>query len=114
MKLTINNQSFEIIEQGDGDNVYLNSPNDDDKMRIGLTDFLNNTIYIHKDLPTLEKKKQTLIHELTHAYILAYGFSTEEFFNHELVCEFLSIYAREIIRTADEYFRKTSVAKQEE
>lgn len=108
MKLTINNQSFEIIEQGDGDHVYINNP--DNEMRIGVTDILNNIIYIHKDLPTLEKKKQTLIHELTHAYIYAYGFSSEEFFNHELICEFLSTYARDIIRTADEYFRKTSMA----
>lgn len=105
MKLTINNQNFEIIEQGDGDNVYLNNPNDDKVMRIGCTDFLNNTIYLHKSLPTLEKKKQTLIHELTHAYIYAFGFSTEEYFNHELVCEFIEAYGRDIIRTADEYFR---------
>ena len=102
MKLTINNQSFEIVEQGDGDNVYINTS--DDKMRVGLTDFLNNTIYLHKDLSP-QKKKQTLIHELTHAYIYACGFSTEEFFDHELVCEFIEAYARNIISTADEYFR---------
>lgn len=107
MKLTINNQSFEIIEQGDGENVYLKSPNDDNKMRIGLTDFQNNIIYLHKDLPTLEKKKQTLIHELTHAYIYAFGFSTrEEYFGHELICEFIEAYARDIVRTADEYFER--------
>lgn len=106
MKITINNQEFEIIEQGDGDNVYVNNP--DKEIVIGLTNCLSNTIYLHKDLPP-QKKKQTLIHELTHAYIYACGFSTENYFDHELVCEFISNYARDIIRTADEYFRKEMV-----
>ena len=106
MELTINNQPFEIIEQGDGENVYLNGS--DGEICIGLTNCLKNIIYLHKDLPP-QKKKQTLIHELTHAYIYAYGFSTVEHFNHELVCEFVEAYARAIIRAADEYFRKTNV-----
>ena len=79
-------------------------------MCLGITDHLNNIIYLHKYLPA-QKKKQTLIHELTHAYIYACGFSSEEFFDHELVCEFIEAYARDIIRTADEYFRKTSMAE---
>lgn len=110
MKLTINNQSFEIIEQGDGENVYINKSDSDNVMRIGLTNVLKNIIYLHEDLPP-QKKKETLIHELTHAYIYAYGFSTENYFDHELVCEFISTYARDIIRTVDEYFRKTTMAE---
>lgn len=90
---------FEIIEEGDGDHVFIN----DEQMVIGFTDFPQQVIYLHKDIKP-QVKKMTLMHELTHAFLFVRGFDKEEF-NQEVVCDIMASLARTIVRMTDEILR---------
>ena len=69
MKVKIKDLEYEIIEEGDGDKVYKDK---DNQMRLGLCEYRQQKIYLLKDM-TFDRKKRVLIHELTHAFIEAYG-----------------------------------------
>ncbi len=96
MKVKIKDLEYEIIEEGDGDKVYK-----DNQMRLGLCEYRQQKIYLLKDM-TFDRKKRVLIHELTHAFIEAYGMLGE--FNEEQVCEFMAVHSREINDICDKYF----------
>ena len=99
MKFALGSYEWEIIEQDDSEEVYINKGED---MRIGLCDYVNQKIYIHSGL-TKPLKVKTLAHELTHAYLFSHGL--EGFFdNEELLCNFVAIYAPLISGLLDVYF----------
>lgn len=104
MKFKLNNSEWEIIEcESDSDNLFANG-----NYRHGTCCFERNTIYIWRDLRK-DRKISTLIHELTHAHIEAYGFYSFEEFNHEQICEFNAAHVLSITKIAQEYF--TEVVK---
>lgn len=57
-----------------------------------------------------EQTRQTLIHELTHAYLWAYGFF-EWASNEEAMCNFIGTYADDIIKHTDYILEKRGERK---
>lgn len=86
------------------ENKELNRYIDDDgNSTIGLTDCINQTIYLDKDLKK-ERMKQTLVHELTHAYINEY--CPSDMFDEEELCNFVAIYSEDIVKEADRIYEE--------
>ena len=99
MNFMLGGYNWEIIEQGESEEVYINKGED---MRIGLCDYVKQKIYIHCDL-TPELKRRTLAHELTHACLFSHGL--EGFFdNEELLCNFVARYVRIMSDVIYSYF----------
>ena len=98
MRLEINGINYEIIEvENDSDNLKI-----EDKLCWGTCRYDIQKIYLAKDM-TLGKKKQTLSHELTHAFLYEYLLGYKEKYSNEEVCEFLSKYGERIINLANKY-----------
>lgn len=68
--------------------------NDENIVNMGRTFSATKRIYINKDMD-LDSKKETFIHELTHAFIHQYGFS-QVAFNHEIVADFIGQHYNEM------------------
>lgn len=100
MKVKIKDYDYEIVEEEDGNNVYI----DGEEMRLGLCDFINQKIYIHKNIRR-ERKYKTLVHELTHAFLESYGF-IQESYDEEQLCEIMALYSNEINDICDKYFEQ--------
>ena len=100
-KVPVGNLDFLIFEEGDGERVYEEDKNGNGG-RIGLCDYFNQSIYIHKGLKP-QRKRRTLVHELTHAYLDAV-FSYRERYTDEDVCDFMESHAFSIIETVNEIY----------
>lgn len=89
--LIINELAFKIylVEK---DSEYLKLE-DSSLLNAGITDFHDCKIFVDKSMP-ISLVEKTMIHELTHAYIFAYGCCSV--MNEEEVCEFVSSYMRKI------------------
>lgn len=79
---------------------YENRIPDEDARINGMTDYINSTIYIDKELDGFLLLK-TLRHELTHIYLWETG-QQDRIFNEEEVCDFMSVAAPAICKTTDE------------
>lgn len=103
MKVFIKNFEWEIIEVGDEDKAFFNE--DDNLQLYGQTIYEKQLIKIYKDLPYI-RKRETLIHELTHAFYDTYLSSQhiKDKFDEEDICCFMGTYAEDIIRIANDYF----------
>lgn len=62
---------------------------------IGTFDCVEGVIEIKQGLSERQLYR-TLIHEITHAAVWAYGFASTEVFNEEQLCDFMSAYLDEI------------------
>lgn len=104
MKVKINNLEYVIVEESDGDNVFNDKEIDGKphQMRLGLTCYVEQKIYIYQHM-TRSRKRETLAHELTHAFVEAYGFYNSEF-SEEQLCEFMAKYSKDINDICDQYF----------
>lgn len=87
--INIKGHEFEIIET---DTLIDEKGN----QYFGLTEYVNPRISILKGLSDVQKRV-TLTHEMTHAYLWAYGFGQCDEMSRELVCEFVGTYAHEIV-----------------
>lgn len=85
-------------------------------------DNLSNTLGISKNLKkkicvcdtiTINDITATLIHELTHAFIWEYGFSSVGF-TEESVCDLFGYYGREIIALANQLIKEYENRKMKE
>lgn len=74
----------------------------------GTTHYFTQDIFIDKYLPR-DTKYSTLCHELGHAFIRETQLKPEKAFTEEMLCEFLGIYGRKIIKIADDYFAREEV-----
>lgn len=101
MKFKIHDRTWRVTQDGDGENVYIR---DDGDSRLGLCCYLERRIYIHESLRRSDKR-QTLMHELTHAMIYEYALPQE--MGEEQVCDFVATYADEVITIADRYMKKS-------
>lgn len=75
---------------------------------LGLTRYVCQEILINEEL-CLEEKMSTLAHELTHVYLWTYGFSAENCFNEEAVCNIVSACYAFVGNTVFDYFNYNEV-----
>lgn len=89
MFINIGEFKFEVIE---ADTLI------DDKgtQYFGLTEYYQPRISILKGLPDVQKRN-TLTHEMTHAFMWAFGFGQCDEMSREFVCEFVGTYAHMIV-----------------
>lgn len=99
MTCKINNRKWKIILVDD-DNKALDR-NEDEESVCGITKFAKASIFINKDIDNAVML-DTIIHELTHAYLFVYGFGQVENFTEEMVCDIMGAYAVDIVKTANE------------
>ena len=98
-KVKINNLEYTIEE------VDEIGKSDDGGTYSGQIDYIDQKILILKRL-SKEQKKNTLRHELTHAFLWAYGFAQMESLHYETICDFVGIYSEQIVKIANEYIEK--------
>ena len=103
MKVNINKFMFEIIEEDDGEHVWLEE-DENGMTQAGVCYFFKEKIYIHKNL-SYKMKKHVLAHELTHAFLFAHGLYDENI-NDEIICEFVANYHERITEIVKFYFKK--------
>ncbi len=97
-KIIDKNWTIEEIDQGNT-KLMLNG-----RLLSGVCFAGEREIYLAKSMKH-EQKREVLIHELSHAIISCTQANYEaETFNEETLCEFVGLYATEIIRICDEYF----------
>ena len=106
--IKIKNQTWKIEEI---DSNEFKNTNSNAILYFGQTVYMEQTIYINKNSSD-EQKRQTLIHELTHAFMHVYGFSSiTEQIPVEIMCDFIGCYGDEIISIANLYFLEKGLKK---
>lgn len=61
--------------------------------------FRTREIFINEEIiQDYDTFKETVLHELTHAFIFSYGLDNNSFQEEEFICEFIAIYAEDIVR----------------
>ena len=113
MKFKINGISWEILEvsqkeiktmqnqRNANDNEVLDNVN---HRYYGITYCDECKIYLDIDLP-LERKKHTLIHELTHCYIQEHITHLEKTYEEEMVCDVVANSFNIIHNIVSKYFK---------
>lgn len=114
MKFKINNREWKITEtsQESIKNMQnIRKANEEENLKSIDTRYYGITycdimqIYIDKDLPE-ERKKSTLIHELTHCYIDSYITHSEQEYSEEDVADIVSNSYDIIHEIVDKYFEE--------
>lgn len=98
MKCIINNLEFEILKvERKNDNLIVEGTH-----RIGACHYDDCKIYL-ADYMSLQMLKNTLLHELSHAFISSHGLLGVNKFNQETVCEFVACHSESITKIANDY-----------
>lgn len=103
MKVKIKDYEYEIIEVDDTDKDFKTN---EGLLLYGQTNYEHQTIKLYKNaLPV--RKRQTLIHELTHAFMDIYLASQhiKDKFDEEDICCFMASYSEDILKIVNAYFR---------
>lgn len=104
MKFTMNNVEF-TIKEVEQEEMKKWLCDEQDGYYYGQTHFMTQEVWIDKIL-SKEKKKKTLIHELTHCYIREYLTSRDINPDEEVLCD-ISANSHDIIhKIVEDYFRK--------
>lgn len=104
MKFTMNNVEF-TIKEVEQEEMKKWLCDEQDGYYYGQTHFMTQEVWIDKVL-SKEKKKKTLIHELTHCYIREYLTSRDISPDEEVLCD-ISANSHDIIhKIVEDYFRK--------
>ncbi len=77
--------------------------NTDDSYTMGLTNYRRQTISIRKGLTDIAKR-QTVIHELVHAFMYAFGYTVE---SEEAMCNFFGSQADNIMKLTEKIMKGT-------
>ena len=105
MKFKMNGVEYEIKEVEEKD-FWEYKVEEQDGYYYGQTHFMTQEVWIDKTLPK-EKKRKTLIHELTHVYIREYLTSRDISPDEEVLCD-ISANSHDIIhKIVEEYFKWT-------
>lgn len=104
MKIVINTIEWEIKEVDSLDGILVVNS----RRCKGVCDYGTQIISIQNNLKE-NIKRQTLAHELTHAFLFQTQIDEKDKYSEEFVCEFLARYAFQILEIVDKYF--TSEAK---
>lgn len=100
MKVFINGYPFKV-KFVDGSKPKMNP--DEKHFNLGLIEYADGVINIRKKL-NQRTTRSTVIHELTHAFLFAFGYNVE---GEEAMCDFFGAQGDEIIRLADEIMEKS-------
>jgi len=101
----MNGVEYEIKEVEEKD-FWEYKVEEQDGYYYGQTHFMTQEVWIDKTLPK-EKKRKTLIHELTHVYIREYLTSRDISPDEEVLCD-ISANSHDIIhKIVEEYFKWT-------
>lgn len=84
MKFKMNNDEWKIKEVAQKD--FDKDDDEQDGYYYGRTKYATQEVWLWKDLKH-EKKRRTLIHELTHIYISTYITNQSMDFNEEKLCD---------------------------
>lgn len=103
MRVKINQYMFDIVEEFNGEHVYYKEK-EDGLYRIGLMNPIEQRIYLYSGL-SYELKRNTLAHELVHAFLFAHGLDGKEL-DEETICNFVSLYHERITEIVNCYFLK--------
>ncbi len=98
MYIKINDLKWQVdFLDGDDDRLVL-----DDVKCLGITVFSDYQIYI-KDNMSKEALKQTVLHELAHAFLFSYGIHLpiDKNETEEAVCDFIGVYSPKINKAAN-------------
>lgn len=104
MKFKMNGVEFEIkeVEQSEMSKWQCD---EEDSYYYGQTHFMTQEVWIDKIL-SKEKKRKTLIHELTHVYIREYLTSRDISPNEEVLCD-INANSHDIIhKIVEDYFKE--------
>lgn len=104
MKFKMNGVEFEIkeVEQSEMSKWQCN---EEDGYYYGQTHFMTQEVWIDKIL-SIEKKRKTLIHELTHVYIREYLTSRDISPDEEVLCD-INANSHDIIhKIVEDYFKE--------
>jgi hypothetical protein len=77
---------------------------DDDNEYLGFCEYSTQTIILRNDMPT-ELIEQTLIHELTHAFVFSFGLSGYKF-DEEKLCNFVGAHLKRIHKITKQYMKR--------
>lgn len=107
MKIKIKNYEWEIIEVDDTDKDFVV----DSEIRLfGQTIYSKQLIKLYRDIP-ITRKRETLIHELTHAFYDVYlnSYHIKDKFDEEDIACFMATYSEDILEIVDNYFNRLSI-----
>jgi len=107
MKIKIKNYEWEIIEVDDTDKDFVV----DSEIRLfGQTIYSKQLIKLYRDIP-ITRKRETLIHELTHAFYDVYlnSYHIKDKFDEEDIACFMATYSEDILKIVDNYFNRLSI-----
>lgn len=99
MEVLINGHPFKL-EFVDGDSEKMNP--DQDHYNLGLTEYCDGVISIRRGL-NKQTTRSTVIHELIHAFIFAFGYAVE---GEEAMCNFFGSQGDGILRLTNEIMEK--------
>lgn len=104
MKVKIKNFDYEIIEVDYTDKDFVE--NGELKL-FGQTIYSEQLIKIYKNIP-MSRKRETLIHELTHAFFDVYlqSYHIKDKFDEEDVACFMGTYSEDILKIVNNYFKE--------
>lgn len=108
MKVKIKDYEYEIVEVDINENGFKT---DNDELRLyGQTIYEEQKIKIYKKLPP-KRKRDTLIHELTHAFYDVYlsSYHVKDKFDEEDICCFMATYSEDILKIVDDYFNQSII-----
>lgn len=100
MKFKINEIEYGIYELDSLDTRLIVNGSD----CAGACAFNKKEIYLLKDC-NIDFKRKTLIHEITHSYLNECLLLRKDKYTEEEICEFVAIYASQILRIVDKYFK---------
>lgn len=105
MKIKIKDYEYEIIEVDDDYKPFF--ADNGDLQLYGQTEYLEQKIRIYKHLNET-RKRDTLIHELTHAFHDVYLSSQhiKDKFDEEDICYFMATYSENILEIVNDYFNR--------
>ncbi len=98
MKVLINGYPFKV-KFVDGSSRKMKP--DKDSYNLGLTEYADGIISIRKGLNE-RTTRSTVIHELTHAFMFAFGYTIE---GEEAMCDFFGSQGDDIIKMANSIMR---------
>jgi CRISPR/Cas system-associated endonuclease Cas3-HD len=105
IKIKINNRNWKVrFVKGTDKNLCA----EDNEIVCGITNYGKATIYINKEIEK-DVMLDTIVHELTHAYLFVYGFGQVENFTEENVCDVFGAFAIDLTKQAIEIYNQREI-----
>lgn len=107
MNIKIKNYDWKIVEVEKDESDFQNGKGE--LILYGQSIYEEQKVKIYKHL-TMSRKRETLIHELTHVFFDVYlaSYHIKNAFDEEDICCFMASYSEEILKIVDEYFKESS------